>query len=306
MFVRLRWLASGMAMIAVAAVVCVPGLAAAGSRTLWQSDDFSVRGALVGTKLILTHTNRTDYWIHFRCRFTTSTPNGTERHRTSGELTPGEAWRKRFRHQERLPSKTACRVSVNSSDTILWRSDDFVVLAYGFSQPDGTPQTNLWFVNKTKAQLHRTCSWWSSAASSPETYPQVWSPILGGYDYSNLSEGGVALASIQGFVCAPYTQGVPYPVTVPSGVTTLFDSGTFLVTEQAGFIVNNQYWLRFINRLDSAVNAACSWTQTSSDGSSSLGTWQQVLSSFGIGGLGIGSQPSLTFTGMTCNVTPGQ
>jgi hypothetical protein len=285
------------AVAVVLGMLFVAGIAEA-SRTLWQSSHFSVKGAVVGTKLVLTHTNRTDYFLRFRCKFVTL--DGT--HKTSGELNPGEVWKTKFRRQDRLPSKTTCRVNVDTSDTIMWRSDDFVVLGKEITLPDGTPNTILYFANETNHKLHMTCSWWQSTATSSQLSPTIWSPVLDPYKFDSLSSGGVALTSIQTFICAPYVQGGPAPITVPPGLTTLFDSGTFLSTQQIWFNgVNNQGSLAFINRLDSAVNASCSWTETWPDGTTHTGTWQQSLNRFGIGGLGTGTSP---ITGMTCTVTP--
>jgi hypothetical protein len=181
------------------------------TRPLWSSSDFSLTGQLVANRLTVTHRNRTDQWVEFRCRLTTRpTSGGTRIRTTSGDLRPGETWSTRFRKQARLPKATYCDVTADTSDTVLWRSDDYVVLGHDFTQADGSPQTSLRFYNKTADQIHMTCTWWWGTSSSPEVTPQTWSPDLEPYESSSFGAGGVPISSLQRFTCARYEAGRPH------------------------------------------------------------------------------------------------
>ena len=299
-------------LLAVALVVVLPATAAATARTLWASSDFSLTGRLVDGRLTLRSTNRTDFPLRSVCRFVAHFTNGEDEARVIENLLyPGQVDRSQLRRQARFPTKTRCHVNVADSWTIMWRSDRFVVLGGGEFLTDGRPLTELQFFNKTASRLRMTCTWWAGATSSVEIYPDVWSHDLGpSPDWYGFGLAGLDFASIRNFECARHQEGQPFSITVPEGLSALYDNGTFLVVQQ---VHATGYYMKFINRLDTAVAASCSWTDTYSFGYVA-GSWSQNLYGFGIGtplgsrewigGLSSGGTGFQSSTGMTCTVTP--
>jgi hypothetical protein len=169
--------------------------ASAASRTLFKSTSLRLDGRLTPRKLLITHTNLTDFPLRFRCR----TRVEGVRYRTRGTLTPHEVWTTRFRTSaSRLRGATAsCRVTVQDDLTLFWKGDLVEVLGEGFIQSTGDPQTNLYFFSITANSVSFSCTWqWGNPPS-----PGTWTETLGGYGSDSFSVGGIDISTVSGFSC---------------------------------------------------------------------------------------------------------
>lgn len=170
-------------------------MASAAPRTLFHSDSLQIVGRLTPTRLILLHTNLTDFPIDLHCK----TRVEGVRYRTHGTLYPHEIWKTSFRSSaDKLRgATTSCHVTVHDDFSILYKGEKVEVLARGFIQPSGDPQTDFYFYSITGGSVTFTCTW----QEGDPPYPQEWTETLTGYDYDSLSSGGTDINTVSNFGC---------------------------------------------------------------------------------------------------------
>jgi hypothetical protein len=185
--------------VALLSVLQTPATAA--SRTLFQSDSLELRARLTSTRLVLVHTNLTDFPLHFRCDIEVD----GEHYRTRKSLWPHGVWRDRPRTDaSNLRGATAtCKVVVRDR-TVFWKGEMLLVLGNGFIQDSGEPVTVLTFFNISSATLSYGCTWdWDDPPTSGSSHNGNLSP-----DHADSQSAfGTDISTVANFNCTEERTG---------------------------------------------------------------------------------------------------